>query len=58
MAPKSIESIEAQVEKDVAAGLYSRTIAEHVEQPGFFQEQFRERGQQSRAAPIQRVIRR
>ena len=34
------------------------TFAEFVEQPGFFQEQFRERGDQSRAAPIQRVIRR
>ena len=58
MAPKSIESIEAQVDKDVAAGLYSRTIAEHVEQPGFFQKRFRERAPQSKAAPFLQVFRR
>lgn len=38
--------------------LATETFAEFVGQPDFFEEQFRERGPQDRAAPITRIIRR
>ncbi len=45
------------LDKALAEGrLADETFAGFIEQPGFFGEQFRERGGQTRAAPITRVI--